>query len=78
MCFVCRSQGPSWLGLPGELLTTRCSWLKSACSFSSISLFSALDFCNEFRASSPNSLFRVALIFSPGSTIPCRHIFEKR
>lgn len=51
-------------------LTTKCSWLKSLCScFSSFALSSG-DFCKEFKASSPNSRFRAALVFSPGSTIP--------
>lgn len=65
-------------GLPTELrgyhkdtqLTTKCSWLNSRWSCFSNSAFSSGDFCKEFKASSPNSRFRVALIFSPGSTIP--------
>lgn len=51
-------------------LTTKCSWLNSLWSCFSNSAFSSGDFCKEFKASSPNSRFRVALIFSPGSTIP--------
>lgn len=57
--------------LPQETeLTTKCSWLNSLWSCFSNSAFSSGDFCKEFKASSPNSRFRVALIFSPGSTIP--------
>lgn len=51
-------------------LTTKCSWLNSFWSCSSNFAFSSGDFCREFKASSSNSLFRVAVIFSPGSTIP--------
>lgn len=51
-------------------LTTKCSWLNSFWSCFSNFAFSSGDFCREFKASSSNSRFRVALIFSPGSTIP--------
>lgn len=58
-------------GLPKDTqLTTKCSWLNSLWSCFSNSAFSSGDFCKEFKASSPNSRLRVALIFSPGSTIP--------
>lgn len=51
-------------------LTMKCSWLNSLWSCFSNSALSSGDFCKEFKASSSNSRFRVALIFSPGSTIP--------
>jgi len=59
-------------------LTTKCSWLNSFWSCFSNSAFSSDDFCKEFKASSSNSRFRVALIFSPGSTIPLAGGEEKR
>lgn len=59
-------------------LTTKCSWLNSLWSCFSNSAFSSGDFCKEFKASSPNSRFRVVLIFSPGSTIPLEGGKEKR
>lgn len=51
-------------------LTTKCSWLNSFWSCFSNFAFSSGDFCREFKASSSNSRLRVAVIFSPGSTIP--------
>ena len=59
-------------------LTTKCSWLNSLWSCFSNSAFSSGDFCKEFKASSSNSRFRVALIFSPGSTIPLERGKEQK
>lgn len=65
--FTCTAQGAT---TRQRELTTKWSWLNSFWSCFSNFAFSSGDFCREFKASSWNSRFRVAEIFSPGSTIP--------